>query len=464
LKYQSKQWKNPRLFGIIVLQTASGKERVFTMSIISQISMFSWENEIEVLGDLKRLKLVLENMPDEIFMRKLENERGNGRNEYPVRAMWNALIAMIVLGHPRFADLIRELRRNVQLRYMCGFECLEKVPGPDNMSRFVAKLEIHGEDIMSVFVELSEMLYELLPDFGESLALDSKWVWSSANRRSARKEPDGRSETDAEWGRKDYSGTHEDGKEWSKTLKCFGFKMHVLVDAKYELPVAFISSGANGSDIVYGKKLLEQIEKDRPYIIQRCRYFTADRAYDDTPLILWLKGKGVKAIIDKRKMWREENEKELPRYPRRYYNETGEIFCYSEHKSERHRMIPAGYDAERDTLRMKCPVGVYGATCVEAGTCTLCKNIRVKLGVDERIFTQVDRTSYKWKTLYRSRTAVERVNSRLDVSFGFEARRVRGMKKMSMLTALAFAVMDTLAVGSIRAGRPERMRSLVHAA
>jgi len=30
-------------------------------------------------------------MPDEAFMKKLEKERGKGRDEYPVRAMWNAL-------------------------------------------------------------------------------------------------------------------------------------------------------------------------------------------------------------------------------------------------------------------------------------------------------------------------------------------------------------------------------------
>ncbi|REJ27107.1 MAG: transposase, partial [Caldibacillus debilis] len=39
------------------------------MAIIPQLSLFSW-NEIEELGDLERLRLVLENMPDEAFMKK----------------------------------------------------------------------------------------------------------------------------------------------------------------------------------------------------------------------------------------------------------------------------------------------------------------------------------------------------------------------------------------------------------
>ncbi|WP_445290577.1 hypothetical protein [Aeribacillus sp. FSL K6-2848] len=70
------------------------------MAIIPQLSLFSW-NEIEELGDLERLRLVLENMPDEAFMKKLEKERGKGRDEYPVRAMWNALLAGIVFQHER---------------------------------------------------------------------------------------------------------------------------------------------------------------------------------------------------------------------------------------------------------------------------------------------------------------------------------------------------------------------------
>ena len=35
--------------------------------------------EIDELGDLSRLKLLLENVPDEALMRELESARGQGR-------------------------------------------------------------------------------------------------------------------------------------------------------------------------------------------------------------------------------------------------------------------------------------------------------------------------------------------------------------------------------------------------
>jgi hypothetical protein len=426
--------------------------------------MFSWEKDVENLGDLNRLNLVLDRLPDGNLIRALADERGKGRNDFPVRAMWSTVIAMIVFGHGRFADVIRELKRNAQLRYVCGFEGM-KTPEAHNMSRFVSKLQRHQDEIMRIFIGLSDKLYELLPDFGVYLAMDSKWVWSAANGKSKRNVPDGRSETDAEWGVKSYKGIREDGSDWEKVMRCFGFKMHVIVCAKYELPVAFLCSGANGSDVDYGKKFLETIAEERPHILERCKYFMADKAYDDTDLILWLKKKEIKAVIDKRTMWKTEKEKPVPGHEGTfYYNEKGDVFCYGKESGECHNMKPAGYDKERDALRKKCPVSLYGASCREADTCPYCKNLRIPLETDSRIFTQVDRTGYKWKKLYNMRTAVERVNSRLDVSFGFELRRIRGMGKMNLFTGLAFVIMDTLALASVENGEPKLIRSLIRAA
>ena len=67
-------------------------------------------------------------------------------------------------------------------------------------------------------------------------------------------------------------------------------------------------------------------------------------------------------------------------------------------------------------------------------------------------------------TRYAHRTAVERVNSRLDVSFGFELHTIRGMAKMRVRCGLALLVMRGMALGRIRQQHPERMRSLVRSA
>lgn len=73
------------------------------------------------------------------------------------------------------------------------------------------------------------------------------------------------------------------------------------------------------------------------------------------------------------------------------------------------------------------------------------------------------RSSYVWKDLYNKRTAVERVNSRLDVSFGFENHFIRGQKKMHLQVSLALVVMLSMALGRIQAKQKDKLRSLVAA-
>lgn len=97
-------------------------------------------------------------------------------------------------------------------------------------------------------------------------------------------------------------------------------------------------------------------------------------------------------------------------------------------------MVFYGFEKERGALKYRCPAAAYGMECCERAQCSPTgygRVVRVPMEMDRRRFVPVPRDSYKWKRLYRGRTAVERVNSRLDVSFGFERHFIRGMQKMS---------------------------------
>jgi len=425
-------------------------------------TIFSWEEEIQQLGDLKRLQIVLDTLPDEALMRKLDQERGNGRDDYPVRAMWNLLIAGVVFGHSSVASLLRELNRNKQLAHMCGFG-FRKLPEAHNMSRFIGILLKHEGEIGEMFEGLCRILYEMLKGFGKELALDSKWLHSAANRVSKRKDPDGRSETEARKGVKKYSGVSEEGKAWEKIVTCFGFKVHLLVDAVYELPVAYVVTDAAASDNAEGKKLVEALKRNRPSVLNVSEHWMADRGYDDTTLIEMLKENGVKAVIDKRTLWKAQTEKEVPGYEDAYYDEAGNVYCYTKDKGDRRKMAPNGYEQERDAVRFKCPAQAYGVNCAEAGECR-CKNIRVSLSTDPRIFTQVQRESHKWHRLYNMRTSVERVNSRLDGAYGFEEKRTRGLARTELHVGVALLVMLATAVWKARNQQEGMLRSLIKVA
>ncbi len=80
---------------------------------------------------------------------------------------------------------------------------------------------------------------------------------------------------------------------------------------------------------------------------------------------------------------------------------------------------------------------------------------------DRRIFVPTPYASPSWRRGYNRRSALERINNRIDHSFGFELHFIRGRAKMTTRVSLALAVMMALALGHIKAGRPEQMRSLV---
>jgi len=138
------------------------------MASIAQSFLFSWE-KIEASSDLQRLGYVLSTLPDEELMRKLEARRGKGRNRYPVRSMWNSLIAGIVFEHTSIASLRRELSRNGELRQACGFNPArtdKAVPTARAYTSLLRGLLQCSDEVEALFDELVKKVTQLLPDLG----------------------------------------------------------------------------------------------------------------------------------------------------------------------------------------------------------------------------------------------------------------------------------------------------------
>ncbi len=441
------------------------------MAIIPQQNLFSWE-EIEDLGDLERLRLVMEYMPDEELMKHMEKERARGRDDYPVRAVWNSILAGVVFGHPSIESLRRELKRNGQLRKMCGFDPLKgvgAVPPSWVYTRFLKGLMKHMELIEAMFDALVDKLREELPEFGRILALDGKGIDAHARPRGKDKEPleqDGRRDVDADWGVKTYQGEHEDGSLWQKVKRWFGYKLHLVVDAHWELPVAFEVTRASASEVSEAHRLLERMEDRHPDILDECEFFLADRGLDDGKLIqrLWDEHQ-IKPIIDIRNMWKDgESTRLVNGTCNVVYDYKGTVYCHCPESDERYEMAYGGFEKDRGCLKYRCPARHYGLECKGAGECPVGFAVRIPLCEDRRVFTPLARSSYAWKRHYKKRTAVERVHSRLDVSFGFEHHFIRGLKKMKLRCGLALCVMLAMALGRIKEKQQENLRSLVRAA
>lgn len=437
------------------------------MAIIPQQTLFVWR-EIEELGDLERLRLVIEYMPDEDLMNKLERNRKNGRDDYPIRAMWNSVLAGVVFQHVSIESLRRELSRNGQLRFMCGLYGGgdKTVPPAYVYTRFLKKLFKNEKEIDKIFENLVEELRKLLPDFGKDLAVDSKAISSLSRRENKNPKVDGRRDKDADWGKKEYRGIREDGTAWEKVVKWFGYKLHLIVDSNYELPIAYSLTKASEPDINEAHRMIEILDEERPEILETCETMEADRGYDDTKLIVKLWDEyNIKPVIDIRNMWKDPDKtRQLGDYENVVYNYKGNVYCYCLETGEKREMNCGGFEKDRNTLKKLCPAKQYGLSCKCMDKCGVKQGIRISLEIDRRIFTPIDRSSYKWGRNYNKRTSVERVNSRLDESFGFEKHYIRGKEKMKVRCGIALCVMLAMAVGRIKEKQMDKMRSLVKSA
>lgn len=487
------------------------------MAAIKQRNLFTWE-DVEARSDLDRLTLARDHLPDEQIIQYLEVMRGKGRDDYPVRPMWNALLAGVVFQHPSIDSLIRELSRNPSLLQACGFEILPvqkrptaewvrdshsgqtrvlwskpgeayyAVPGSTNFSRFLAnviELEESLGLISAMVPALRTQLMEALPDFGQHLGYDGKAI-DSHSTGQVNRETGKTSDPDADWGKHETAGIdRRTGKQWKKIKSWFGYGLHLIADTQYEIPVAVHLTPASHSEQVELRAMIHELMQESPQLAERCRDFSADRGLDSgkTKALLWDDYR-IRPLIDTRELWREERQAPdydpsqpitRPLNPRCadtiVYTEKGCVHCLCPATGEQRDLAFQGFEADRDTLKYRCPAAAYGLHCKGQAQCHRAggvepgeygRIVRIKLtGQDRRIFTPTPHGSPAWRRGYNRRSALERINNRIDNSFGFERHFIRGKAKMQTRVGLALAVMMAMALGHVKADRKEQMRSLV---
>lgn len=428
------------------------------MYIITQTSLFDNE-EIEILGDLERLKLAIENMPDEEIIRKLRKIRKNGRNDWSVEAMWNTFIASYVFNHRSVNDLLRELSRNSQLRQICGIKPryikqkdgtykMYIVPSEASYSRFLANLLKCRKEMKEAFEGLVEYMYENLEGFGEELAGDGKAIQSYA--RANGKGKDRRSDKGANWGVKRYTESKNGkGEKVIKKTSWFGYRLHLIVDVRYELPVAYKVTQASNSEKTEMLKIWKDLNSERPEVVKRAKEFLADKGYDYSKLIEWLEKYEIIPIIDIQNHWKDGEKTKRYRETDLTYSYDGKVY-WTDEQGKEIKLNYAGYDKKTESLRYKYPPQIESE-----------KIFRVKLDEDRRVFIPIARDSKKWKREYKKRTSVERENGRLDRDYGFEVHTIRGKEKMNMFVTIAFLVQLSMAKGKIEKNKKERLSALV---
>jgi hypothetical protein len=407
------------------------------MQLYATDPLFAWAR-LEDHPDLSTLRQLLEVLPDQALLAGLHKARGKGRDDFPVAVLWGVVVLTVALRHPCFASCLAELNRNPALYRLLGIPSVGGIPKDYNVSRFLDVLgqEPHLSELRKVFDVLVQRLGRCVPDLGRQTAGDS----AGLNGRPKR-DPDAVAQEvkqglpQPKGGRKEYK---DDQGKVVKVVEWFGYKHHLLVDVKHEVPLAYSITDPKVGDNEQVKALVEQATANLPE--GRIEYLAYDKAGDDEKVHEALRELGIKPLIKNRALWKEDPERPIPGEPGRYplhvvHDEAGTIYCYDAVSDPpvRHRMAYMGYEKDRETLKYRCPAKHEGWSCPSEARCNEGRGygmiVRVPCTVDLRRFPPIPRATQQFERRYKGRTAVERVNGRTKVYWGADDGNLRGASR-----------------------------------
>jgi hypothetical protein len=429
--------------------------------------LFAWDclQDSPSLGTIKQF---LASIPDAKLLDGLRLHRGRGRNDCPVHVAWGVVLLRIALRHGNFEATLAELGRNEALCRLIGIEKEEDVPKSWNISRFLDSLgrEPHRSELRRIFDAMVERLGTAVPDLGKDTAGDSTALHARHKNEKAAKAEIAEGLPQPSGGKKEY--LDDEGKV-TKVIEWFGYKLHLLVDAKHEVALAYQVTTANAADSKSLPELVKQGQANLPK--DRIDTLAYDKAADDNESHRVLNKAGIRPVIQNRRLWKDQTEQMLPGHDGRsniVYDEAGTVHCYDRTSVPivRHKMAYIGYEPERETIKYRCPARHEGWTCPHNKVCNAGKSygktVRVNRTIDLRRFPPIPRATKKFERLYDGRTSVERVNARLKIFWGVDdgnivgAPRFHAMVGTVMLVHVAFATL--LAAAPRREGTLGKLR------
>ena len=422
--------------------------------------LFAWDC-LEDSPSLKTVRQFLLSIPDGPLLDGLNNQRGRGRNDYPVHVLWGVVLLTPLLRHTSTDSCLAELRRNRGLRRLIGIESEDEVPKKWNVSRFVEVLgqEPHASRVREIFDRIVRKLGQAVPDLGRDTAGDSTWL------HGRRKSSDAAVKTEkaeglpqASGGRKEYK---DDEGKITKVVEWFGYKLHLLVDVKHEVTLAYQVTSTKAGDGETLPTLLGQAQHNLP--AGRIATLAYDKAADDNHVHRLLAKARIKPLIQNRSLWKEEHEKMLPGHDGTsnvVYDEAGTLHCY-DRKSQpmvRHQMAYIGHEPSRKTIKYRCPARHQGWECPSDAQCNAGKKygktVRVDRTIDLRRFPPIPRATKKFERMYKGRTSVERVNARLKLFWGIDDGNITGARRFGAQVGVVMVVHAGLAL--LLAAAPRR--------
>ena len=405
------------------------------MRTANQLTFTTYEASLKLKPN-DPVKVIFDNI-DWSFIHPLVSGRYSpqGAEGYDPISLFKAQ-ALIYLGEVSSdRKLASALRYNARLCLLCGFNFL-KTPSNGTFTNFRNRL---GEDIFyEILHRLIAQAIALKVIIGGDTAIDSTHLWAYASRFGKKTCsckgkchcPRDYSDPDARWGYKD------------KDYVFFGYKVHLIVDAKSQLPLDVKVTPANEGDSPQAKPLLKRVKEKHPQI--KINTASMDSAYDSyenyrfaiedigaTPIIA-LNPRGRVDAITSSSL---------------YLSDDGSYTCFAGFK-----VVYWGKEEKRGRLKFRCPAALGRCQCLFSSNCSLSpygRTFYLHPERDYRLIGPIPRGTDLWQEKYNTRTSVERAYSEEKGSHHLANPRVRGLAKVKIHTYLALCAQVIKRIGAM---------------
>jgi IS5 family transposase len=346
-----------------------------------------------VAEDLSR---ILESPEIASLISELQATRWTGRPGYPIRAMVGMALAKSMYALPTWTRVVALVREHVALAAVITPD--GETPSVYACYRFTAKLRDHAPVLERCIADVIRALKKRDPLLGSDVAIDASDMPAYAKGMNVDElTPEERPDPDASWGHRSAISTRKGG-------GFYGYKLHLAVCAKTELPLAWRIETAKTHETKAVAPLLDKLHA-LGIDPETC---ALDKGYDHAGTYFDCMIRDIAPVIPLR---------QTPDVKR---GEDGPPDC--EHGVWRF----AGADRTRGATKWRCPTG----ECEP-------KSLWLKAN---RLKPLIPRDTDRWKTLYRGRSSVERTFGRLKHERGLEPLRIRRIERVKLhanLTILA---------------------------
>ena len=412
--------------------------------------LFSIESVLDI-HPLENFKILFDNLNAD----HLDSAYITGRKPFPQQSLLKAIIFKNLTGLPSLTDLSIALKNNPSAAIRCGLNILKPLPSVERFSEFLRNK--NNNALQKIRIQLVHELISMGLIRGNYLSIDSCPQLAKVKENNLKtnvkdrfnKERICKGDPDARLG---IMVTFSKSK---KEISYFwGYRNHVVIDAKEELPLWEITKPANVQDSVMFIPIFDLIQKKFHFGIDAVM---ADGIYDSASILNYI----IDTLKAKPRIARNPRNAKDP--PERKFSKAGNPFCDAQLE-----MLARGtfYDKAQNRWRRKwvCPIYHSKKIARKFFVCPFFhpkfftqKGCYAYVRVDEDIRNQIDYGSESFKKDFNMRTGSERVFSRL-LSICMQNAPVIGFKATANYVTIAHITVLLVAVTAVKSDMKDKIR------